>query len=133
MYLQFTILLFLLFLGQARADQFMTLDRFYLEYEKYLSGTSRNLAPGYETKQLPAIGFNFVFLKSAYLRNKISSEVDSSQFRYIALDSELGVRPTKFLEIYTQHYSGHALDSAYLGKFPQDNTIGFRIDFSVNR
>lgn len=124
----FLCLLGLFFCQQSWAND-IKLDDFYLEYGRYVGGNSHHLAPGYETKQLPALGWQFKAYKWAYMTNKISTEVDDSQFRYVALDSELGLKPTSNIELYYRHYSGHALDSVYKTRYPSDDSVGFRIHF----
>ena len=118
----------LILMVTCRAND-VKLDDFYMEYGRYLGGNSHHLAPGYHTKQLPALGFNFKAYKWAYLKNKVTSEVDSTQFRYVALDSELGANIRENVEVYLRHYSGHALDSSYPSRYPSDNSVGVRVHF----
>lgn len=105
---------------------------FYLEFERAVNTSSPNLPVGYHTKYLPAIGFNVQMGKYFYGNTEISSEIDETQFRYVAMDNEFGFRfegkkgyPTT--EVYFNHFSGHVLDDDYGTNYPFQNTIGVRL------
>lgn len=51
---------------------------------------------------------------------------DHSQFRFLGYKMETGIEPIKGIEVYYQHFSGHALDERFNQGFPQYNKIGIR-------
>ena len=63
---------------------------------------------------------------STYNRTKVLSATDDRQFRYIALESELGVSVSQF-DIYVNHKSQHLMDATYKQGFKDDNRVGLRI------
>jgi hypothetical protein len=73
------------------------------------------------------LGLDLDLPATLYYNNKVNSIVDTNQFRYIGYTFELGARPFKGIEVYFQHFSGHALDETfdYRG-FPQFNKVGVR-------
>lgn len=63
-----------------------------------------------------------------YSKSIISSEYSNTQFRHVSLETELGVRITATYQIYVRHYSGHMLDASYNRNYPEENSIGLRIN-----
>lgn len=63
-----------------------------------------------------------------YLNSKISTTTDESQFRYGALDAELGFNFQAGIQLYYRHYSGHMLDASADTRFPEKNVIGIRFN-----
>lgn len=105
-------------------------DRLYLETEKYrFIGPSRSykMFDYGEPRWGVNLGLDLSFNPWMYSRNKISSLTDSSQFRYIDLNTELGIAVSDY-EFYIRHMSGHALDTQFQTpvNFPEENVLGFR-------
>ncbi len=63
-----------------------------------------------------------------YTNSIISSEYSNTQFRHVSLDMEIGVRVTDTYQLYIRHYSGHMLDAQYDRAYPEENSIGLRIN-----
>jgi hypothetical protein len=100
----------------------------YLEAEK-ARGTNRsyNIPDGHTPSNYANLGLDLTFTKYVYNNSKIKSVVDQSQFRNVSLDTELGIKLYS-VDIYIRHFSGHALDSEYGKKFPQENSVGVRFN-----
>lgn len=62
-----------------------------------------------------------------FSRMRIGSMYTTRQFRYVALDYELGAKVTG-LELFVKHISEHTLDFKRKVKFQNQNSIGVRID-----
>lgn len=103
------------------------LESLYIEAEK-ATGTNRTpLVPKtynkagelnlvMETKVL-SLGYSIIRIDGIYA---------DSQFATVALDMETGIR-LDYIEVYTNHRSQHALDTNYGFKYPNENSIGFRV------
>ena len=122
------LLVFLFAVSTMTKGDIIELNDVYLEAEKTI-GINR----GYFIPQnsVPKYHFNLGLdledgLGILYADNRISSVVDQSQFRYVALDSEVGINTTVGLQLYYRHYSGHMLDATSTDRFPQENTVGLR-------
>lgn len=127
------ILLILLILGlnQWAKASYINIDNLYLETEK-MYGTNRlqylpkTSTPKYNVNGGIKLGDDLGILYSV---SKVSTTVDQSQFRYMALDSEMGINLNKGgIQIYIKHYSGHLLDSVSPDRFPEENTFGVRFN-----
>ena len=76
------------------------------------------------------LGYEAMAGKYVYTKTKILSMYSSSQFREVALDMELGLKPIKGIDIYLAHTSEHTLDmNGYPEHFPQKNAVGIRFNF----
>lgn len=111
----------------------LKVEHLYLEAEKE-RGTNRsyNLPEGHSPSDYANLGFDLTFTKYVYSNSRVKSIVDQSQFRNVSLDSELGVRYSG-VDLYIRHFSGHALDSTYDKRFPQENSIGIRFNIIGNK
>ena len=127
----FTLLIFLVLLVSftGRADV-IKVNNLYVETEKLVNTNRGYYVPkGSAPKYNFNVGMNFIDgLGIIYLDNEISSTVDQSQFRYVALDNELGINTTIGIQIYYRHYSGHMLDAVNADRFPEENVIGLRFN-----
>lgn len=125
------VLLFLIGLvASIEASELVNVDGLFLETEKMVK-TNRGYYVPEGSK--PAYNFNLGFDFSdkfggyTYSRNVVSSTIDQSQFRYVALDSEIGIDTKRGVEIYFRHSSSHMLDASDTSsKFPEENVIGLR-------
>jgi len=64
---------------------------------------------------------------SLYWRNRVHGEMDTSQFRLVGWEFELGARVGP-VEIYRGHHSQHILDAVHPWmRFPVQDTIGIRV------
>lgn len=61
------------------------------------------------------------------IRSMYGKGEGSNQFRFVGLESELGVTYKRRIDLYFRHFSGHVLDSMLISDFPQDNSIGLRL------
>ena len=121
-----TAILTLLFASLSFAQP-VTLSSLYIEAEK-ATGTNRTpLMPKEYTKdgelnlvmetKVLALGYSII---------RVDSMFADSQFATVALDIETGVR-LDWLEVYVDHRSQHALDTNYGFKYPNENSVGFRV------
>ena len=78
------------------------------------------------------LGLNLDLPMSFYYNNIVNSITDNSQFRFIGYQFEVGAKPFNGVDIYFQHFSGHALDQRFTEDFPQRNKFGVRFNF-INR
>lgn len=133
---QFILLIFLIVLTfHVKASEgIVDLESLYLETEKAF-GSNRQLYLPDESipKYYMNLGFDLDLSRGSnivYSNNVISSVVDQSQFRYVALDSELGVNTPYNFQLYIRHYSGHMMDAVDPSgvRFPEENTIGLRFN-----
>ncbi len=126
------LILMLVIMTKVTFADLVEVDDLYLETEKMVK-TNRNyhLPKTSEPKYNFNLGLNMTDgLNIFYSNNKISSTVDQSQFRYVALDTEFGIRTTLGMRIYFRHFSGHQLDSFNEeSRFPEENVVGLR--FSI--
>ena len=115
--------------GMARAD-IVEVDNLYIETERTFNSNRGYLLPsGSEPKYNFNIGLDMVDgLGILYSNSVISSTVDQSQFRYIALDTEFGINFVLPIQLYYRHYSGHMLDYLPDERFPEENVIGLRLN-----
>lgn len=124
--------IFMFFMTQqiCKAD-LVEVDNLYLEAEKMFNSNRRSFFPENETPRYNLnLGFDMTDgLGILYSKTKVSSTVGDSQFRYVALDSEVGINFTFDAQLYYRHYSGHLLDYVdQTQRFPQENVIGVRFN-----
>jgi len=74
------------------------------------------------------LGLDLELPASFYYNNMVTSTTDDNQFRFVGYRFEVGVRPFSGIDLYFQHFSGHALDQMYIEDFPQRNKIGIRFN-----
>jgi hypothetical protein len=74
------------------------------------------------------LGLDLELPASFYYNNMVTSTTDSNQFRFVGYEFEVGTRPFNGVDIYFQHFSGHALDQMYVDDFPQRNAFGIRFN-----
>lgn len=101
----------------------------YIETEKRI-GTNRDyyLRDEEAAKYDLNLGLNLELPATLYYNNKVTSTTDDNQFRHIGYEFEFGARPFKGIDLYIQHFSGHALDESYDKNFPQRNKFGIRFN-----
>lgn len=126
----FLLLLFMLIAAANIAKgHTVEVDKLYVETEKMVR-TNRGyyLPPSSVPMFNMNLGLNLTDISGiVYCNNKISTTTDQSQFRYGALDVEVGLNTT-IGQIYYRHYSGHMFDAASVGRFPEENVIGLRFN-----
>lgn len=104
------------------------LTKFYVEAEKaVMSNRTFNQVGKERVGGWLNLGYQ-VDHGPVYTKSKVTSEYSSSQFRHVSFDAELGLRITNNYEIYYRHYSGHMLDSNYGIKYPEENSVGIRLN-----
>ena len=122
------ILFLIICYNYANANELVNVDNLYIETEKtFLTNRGYYIPEGEE----PRYNFNLGFTLSSgfmYVDNVISSTVGDSQFRYVALNVELGINVTSSTQVYYRHYSGHMLDYQSTDQFPEENVIGLRFN-----
>lgn len=126
-------LLLILTVTSVQAKDILKVDNLFIESERTFGSNRYLYLPEFsEPKYNLNLGFKISDLSSTvYSFNKISSTVDQTQFRYIALDSELGVNLPINVQLYIRHYSGHTLDFENkwtTKKYPQANVVGLRFN-----
>ncbi len=129
----FILIVFLLFITNMTnaAESVMEVDKLYIETEKMVRTNRGYYVPD---NSIPKNNFNLgLNLKDRfkgifYVNSLISTTTDESQFRYIALDTEVGIDTTIGIDVYFRHYSGHMLDSYDRSntRFPEENVVGLR-------
>jgi hypothetical protein len=105
----------------------------YIETEKrVLTNREYFLVDQYGATNDLNLGLDLEMPASIYFNNKITSITDDSQFRFVGYNFEIGAEPIKGIEVYFEHFSGHALDQTYVNDFPQFNKVGIRWNFIKN-
>lgn len=122
-----TAILTLLFASLSFAQP-VELSSLYIEVEQAI-GTNRTPLMPYEHGE-KAGELNLVMETSllglGYNITRVDSMFADSQFATVALDTESGIR-LSWLEVYVSHRSQHALDAEYPNKYPNENSVGFRV------
>ncbi len=112
--------------GQDLSDH-VKVRRFYIETEKrILTNREYFLTESRVAQNDLNMVFDLDFPARFYYNNRVNSIVDTNQFSFIGYTFEVGNRPFKGIEVYFQHFSGHALDEAFERGFPQYNKVGIR-------
>lgn len=107
--------------------------RLYIETEKRVSVNREYYLRDEKSARYDLnLGLDLEFSKSFYYDNKVISTTDSNQFRFVGYQFEVGAKPFDGVDLYFQHFSGHALDEQYDRDFPQHNKIGIRWNI-INR
>ena len=103
------------------------LDSLYIEAER-ATGTNRTpLIPSVYNKAGELnLEMNLKFLALGYNKIRVESTFADSQFSTVALETESGAR-FEFVDLYIRHRSQHALDTVYGFKYPNENSVGFRV------
>jgi len=105
----------------------LKLTDFYIEAEKaVMSNRTPNQVENEKVGGWMNLGYK-IEDSWFYNKGKITSEYSSKQFRHVSLEAEVGVSLSNY-EIYYRHYSGHMLDSRYETKYPEENSVGIRIN-----
>jgi hypothetical protein len=111
----------------AVETNFGEIKQLYLETEKrVMVNRSYYLVDQNDAQYDVNLGMTMQLPYTFYYTKRVESIVDSSQFRFVGLRFETGFTLFKHIDVYYQHFSGHALDSQYEDNFPQDNKIGIR-------
>lgn len=114
----------------ARLQDNIKVTNLYLELNRTILSNRDYHLVNIDSKRYELnLGLNTNIGTRFYWNNLITSKTDSSQFRFIGLDSEFGYRLLEDVKVYYRHFSGHALDSQYDERFPEDNSLGIRLDF----
>ncbi len=99
-----------------------------LEYE-YAVGTNRPpyFFEGYGRK-VGELNLNMrTEIDNIYSIIRVESIIAERQFSNVALDTELGIKWERF-DFYTQHRSEHILDQTMPQKYPNENSVGVRVN-----
>ena len=107
--------------------------RLYLETEQRISVNREYYMKDEQAAKYDVnLGLDLEFPATFYYNNKVVSTTDDNQFRFVGLNFEVGARPFNGIDLYIQHFSGHALDESYNRDFPQRNKIGVRFNLINN-
>ena len=114
-------------------SRFIKTKRLYIETERrVVTNREYYLRDRRDATYDVNLGLDLELPQTVYYNNKVTSITDSNQFRFIGLDFEVGMRPFEGIDVYFQHFSGHALDESYPEQFPQRNKIGIRWNLISN-
>lgn len=105
-----------------------------IDYYRFDGAPRMAEAPSWEMTQgvslsmdLKAVDVSRWFPAHLYWRNRVHGELDTSQFRLIGWQFELGIR-IGLIELYRAHHSQHILDAQHPWmRFPVQDTIGVRV------
>lgn len=123
-------ILTLLFAPQSHATE-LKLDDLYIEHKKAIGTNRTPLMPNNEIKRGELnLGLEYSF-GMLYNKLKVTSYY-ASQFRHVSLGAEMGIKWDR-LELFVDHYSGHALDAVYPQKYPNENSVGVRLRLGGNK
>jgi hypothetical protein len=120
-------MIFLALLGMAQAFEMGELS---LEYKQIGAGSViYELPPG--SRGVSELNLNLTFspFGNVYMNNQVHSIIDQSKFALVGWKFELGVFLTRWLSVYMEHFSRHALDSVWTvhGHFPLYDAVGVRV------
>ena len=109
-------------------SRYVNVKSLYIEGEKRI-GTNREyfLKNSQNVKHDVNLGLDLDLPLNLYYNSIVTSITDTRQFRHVGYELELGHRPFNGVEVYIQHFSGHALDEQYDRAFPQSNKVGVRL------
>ena len=107
------------------ADEYKV-KNLYIEYQKGVGTNRMPLMPdNFKRKGALSLGLDTEY-KFVYSNTRVTG-MHEQQFRSVGLRSEIGVHVWKF-DFFIDHESIHALDANYVGKYPNTNSIGFRLN-----
>lgn len=114
-------------------SKFVKIKNLFIETEKRVIQNREYFLRDEQAAQYDLnLGLNLEFPATFYFNNKVVSTTDSYQFRFVGYHFEIGAQPFKGVDLYLQHFSGHALDETYERDFPQRNKIGIRFNLIKN-
>jgi len=94
----------------------------------YSVGTNRHWAIPSDEEKRGEINLRLAHESTYFFsRSKISTMYTNKQFRYGALEYEIGAKVTGF-ELFLHHVSEHTLDFQRTVKYHNQNSVGVRID-----
>ncbi|MCK9370561.1 hypothetical protein M0R04_11680 [Candidatus Dojkabacteria bacterium] len=105
---------------ESRAGELNKLD---ISYGKSM-GTNRDFTYTERKKGDLNLHFNYSILNRIDLDTNILSKFTASQFRYIELAPQLNLKINGQFKLFINHRSGHALDTQYVTKYPNENSVG---------
>lgn len=110
-FLVFTATLVLLLLApRAMAWDLVELGDISIEHKAFTYANSLPFTSDHIATSETNLNLDIAFLGGGYLRNKINSMTDPSQYRLVGWNWELGARVTDWLEVGYWHFSRHELD-----------------------
>ncbi len=123
--------IFILFEFGASAD-LIKLDSLYLDYKnfKLLNDKNRNLLTYPEpAKEGINLGLTTDVLSYGFWDSEVQSITTDAQYRSVALDTRLGLRLTREIEVGYAHKSQHLLDrpSYNMPKFPVEDSLEIKL------
>lgn len=105
----------------------LELDEARFEYVKYLYGRNPLLTLS-GPKDGISFGFDSTLAKYGFFNGQVVGTTDQGQYREVELDLKLGVRVSKYVDLFFAHQSIHVLDMAYpYGTFPESDIVGITI------
>lgn len=135
-----------MFSGVVQAKEFKVLEvqDLNIKYYQYFPGGSsplvtQNGLKGKTMDKAIKLQMNTNIFRYLYWDNIIHTNTDKnvsgrgSQFRTIGWNFMLGIMPFSWLQLEYEHHSQHILDSKFaLGRFPVEDSIGFKLNFITN-
>ena len=126
------LIIFLLFSLNVMAkdiSNILVLKDLYIESEKHVRSNRSYYIPENEQPRFDLnLGMNLDIGKYSYFDTRVVSITNQRQFRFIAWEFENGLSYYG-IDLYVRHFSGHLLDTGEDRRFPEDNTIGIRVNF----
>ena len=131
--IRLTIMIMLLFLAfpskseEPQLADYIHMKDLYIEMDRsILSNRNYYLVDKRSRKYGVNLGLNLDITDLSFFNSKLISITNASQFKYIGLTFDTGVKLIKGIELYYKHFSGHALDQEFPDRFPEENALGIR-------
>jgi hypothetical protein len=136
--------MFLVLLSTTAQAQYRLLDVDHLDMEVAKFGCNRDpIVPEIECNDWRgrvSLNADLRLMEYAYFKNEIHGEGTDAAFKTMGWHFELGLRLSKYIDVFYEHHSRHALDQgnathiSYDGrysikKFPVEDSYGLRFTF----
>lgn len=118
----------LLYLSDAYAFDVLKLDDASVQYEKLHPSARHPMFTFSRPKERISVRLDTSVLDHFYWNSYVHGTSDESQYRFIGLEMEVGLRVTKWASVHARHHSQHLLDTTYAyGKWPVEDALGFTL------
>lgn len=113
---------------QAAAVDPFELEQVDIHYKRFAPGGRNPLFFSTEQKEELNFGVMTRVARFGFLNLKLHSMTDQFQFHVAGLNFTAGVRVFPWLDIQTEHFSRHILDTSYPHQgFPVEDSVGLRL------
>jgi len=111
------------------AADLVELNEVSIQYKNFVSDGRDLLVYPEVHREALSLNVNTNFLSVLFWNNSIHTITTEAQYRSVGLESRLGVRISRYLEVSYYHFSQHLLDraSATLPRFPVSDAVEVKL------